>query len=169
MSWESALQSAIEVAIGIAGFSGIVGAVAGRTGGQWDTDDYVRLRVLLTASGIALVFAFLPFLLVDSFESEQIWRSLSALLAIVSAGITIYRGRQSRSRGAVDSVVVSGIPGFVYQAPIILLMCSNAIWFASASVYVFCVLWGLIAAFVVFAQLLLDAARRGVQDDRPSV
>jgi hypothetical protein len=30
MSWESALQSAIEVAIGIAGFSGIVGAVAGK-------------------------------------------------------------------------------------------------------------------------------------------
>ena len=30
MSWESALQSAIEVAIGIAGFSGIVGAFAGK-------------------------------------------------------------------------------------------------------------------------------------------
>ena len=159
MSWESALQSAIEVAIGIAGFSGIVGAVAGRTGGQWTAADHLRLRVLLTASGVALIFAFLPFLLVDSFETDKVWRSLSGLHATFTTGITIHRFRQAREIGVSGSVIVSGVPAYVFQAPIIILMCANAAWLASAPVYVFGVLWGLFIAFVVFARLLLAAAR----------
>jgi hypothetical protein len=160
MSWESALQSAIEVAIGIAGFSGIVGAVAGRTAGQWNAANQVRLRVLLTASGGALIFAFLPFLLIDSFESETVWRSLSALLAVHTTGISIYRRRQSRAAGVSGSVVFSGIPAYASQVPVVILMSANAVWLGSAPLYVLCVLWGLVIAFVVFARLLLAAARR---------
>jgi hypothetical protein len=161
MSWESALQSAIEVAIGIAGFSGIVGAVAGRTAGQWKAADHLRLRILLTASGTALIFAFLPFLLIDSFEPSIVWRSLSGLNAISIAGITIFRYRQSRAIGVSGgSLVIPGVPPFVLNAPVAILMSANAVWLASAPVYVFCVLWGLFIAFVVFARLLLAAARR---------
>jgi hypothetical protein len=41
MPWESALGSVIEVAIGLAGFSGIVAAVGRRGAGQWSAFDQV--------------------------------------------------------------------------------------------------------------------------------
>ncbi len=169
MSWESALQSAIEVAIGIAGFSGIVGAVAGRTAERWDAADQLRLRILLTASGVSLVFAFLPFLLIDSFEPEQVWRCLSGLYVVFTIGITIHRYRQRRAIEVVGSLVLSGIPPYVYQVPVVALMFSNAVWFGSAPVYVSGVLWGLCIAFVVFARLLLAAAQRRSHGDPPAV
>ena len=58
MYWNEALGAAIEVAIAIAGFSGIVAAVGRRGAGDWTSIDQLRLRVLLTASGSAGAFAF---------------------------------------------------------------------------------------------------------------
>ncbi len=168
MSWESALQSAIEVAIAIAGFSGIVGAVAGRTPGRWSASDQLRLRVLLTASGVALIASFLPFLLVDSFPPERVWRFLSGLLAIYTTSITVYRFRQSRALGLSGSLVFSAVPTLVFQAPVIALMFTNALWLASSAVYVFCVLSGLFIAFSVFVQLLLGATSAAAGADLPA-
>ena len=130
------------------------------TAGQWTAADQLRLRALLAASGVALISTFLPLLLIDSFESDHVWRSLGGLHAIYTAGITIHRYRQSRAIDVSGSVIVSGVPAYVLQTPVIILMCSNAAWLASASVYVAGVLWGLFITFVVFARLLLAAARR---------
>jgi len=75
------------------------------TAGQWTAADQLRLRALLAASGVALISTFLPLLLIDSFESDHVWRSLGGLHAIYTAGITIHRYRQSRAidvSGSVD-------------------------------------------------------------------
>ena len=99
--WESALASAIEVAIAISGFSGIVAAVGHRSTGNWSPDDQLRLRVLLTASGIAGAFAFAPFILLDTqSEAGLIWRVGSGVMAAWLIAIPFYRRRQAAQRGA---------------------------------------------------------------------
>jgi hypothetical protein len=104
MSWEAALGSVIEVAVGIAGFSGIVAAVGRRREGQWDPMDQLLLRVLLLASGIAILFSFLPFTLIELMEPRLVWRILSGLLAAWVLGIAIIRTRQGFQLGAARKV-----------------------------------------------------------------
>ena len=98
MSWQSALGSVIEVAIAMAGFSGIVAAVGRRGAGHWTVD--LRLRILLTASGSCLCSSrFLPFVLVDLIDPSLMWRLASGLLAAHTIFITAFRFRQASVAG----------------------------------------------------------------------
>ena len=65
MSWESALGSAIEVAIGLAGFSGIIAAVGRRGAGSWTAADEILLRILLFADRALPITGFGHFQLPD--------------------------------------------------------------------------------------------------------
>lgn len=167
MIWESALGSIIEVAIGIAGFSGIVAAVGRRGAGHWTDADQLRLQVLLTASGVALVFAFLPFVLVDLIGDRLVWRSCSALLAIHTTGISIHRIRQASLAGIGQAVGLR--PSLlILQAAVALMLGVNAFYWASPSVYVLGVLWGVFAAFMAFVSLLLGGLRHEPDDAPPA-
>ncbi|MGD8280769.1 MAG: hypothetical protein PVF69_06410 [Gemmatimonadota bacterium] len=168
MRWESALGSIIEVAIAIAGFSGIVAAVGRRSEGHWTDADQLRLRILLTASGVALVFAFLPFVLVDLAGEQLVWRAASALLAIHMGGISAYRVRQASVAGIIEAI---GLRWWTLglQAVVALLLLVNAFYWASASVYVLGVLWGLLIAFLAFVSLLLGGLRHAPEDGPPAV
>lgn len=97
MLWQSALESAIQVAIAIVGFSGIVAAVGRRGAGHWTPADQLLLRILLTSAGVGLVFAFLPFVLVDAIEPDLAWRVASGLVAVWTICITVYRRLQAAS------------------------------------------------------------------------
>jgi hypothetical protein len=158
MAWESALGSAIEVAIGIAGFSGIVAAVGRRGAGHWTDADQIRLRILLTASGASLVFSFLPFVLVDVIEPPLVWRLGSALVATYMVGITILRVRQASIAGIRSAIGMRAAP-MTAQAVVVGLLLANALWLASSSLYVAAVLYGLGIAFLTFIALLLDSWR----------
>jgi hypothetical protein len=160
MAWESALGSAIEVAIAIAGFSGIIAAVGRRGAGHWTDADQLRLRILLTASGAALVFAFMPFLLVDWLDPSLLWRLASGLLALHLTGITIHRRRQASTRG-IANVVGMQPRRLILQGAAISLLLANALWLASASIYVLGVLWSLFIAFMTFVTLLLETPHQG--------
>jgi hypothetical protein len=160
MHWESALGSAIEVAIGIAGFSGIVAAVGRRAAGHWSKVDQLRLRILLTASGAALVSSFLPFVLIDLIDASSTWRITSALLATHTAGISFYRFRQASAAGIARPMGLTPLRRAL-QAGVVVLLVANAIWLASAPVYVLGVLWGLLIAFLTFVRLLLDSWHAG--------
>ena len=160
MVWESALGSAIEVAIAIAGFSGIVAVVGQRGAGHWTEADQLRLRILLTASGVALIFAFTPFLLIDWIDSSLVWRITSGLLALHFAGITIHRIRQASASGIADAIGLRPL-NLVLQGAVISLLLANALWFASASIYVLGVLWSLFIAFMTFVALLLETPHQG--------
>jgi hypothetical protein len=163
--WETALGSAIEVAIALAGFSGIVAAVGRRGAGHWEAPEQLLLRILLTASGAALVFAFLPFLLFESFGSSLTWRVGSGLQASYFIVITARRYRQSSSLGA--PVLTSR--GIGVQAAVIALLVANAAWISSSSVYVFGVLWTLFTAFITFVRLLLDSWNDPSEGHPPAV
>ena len=65
MYWESALSSAAEIGIGIAGFSGIFAAISRRNFNGWSAAHSVLLDVLLAASVGAIFASLLPFLLFE--------------------------------------------------------------------------------------------------------
>jgi len=169
VNWESALGSVIEVAIAIAGFSGIVAAVGRRGAGHWSEADQLRLRILLTASGVALVFAFLPFVLVDLIDPSLAWRLASGLLAIHTAVITVYRIRQSSSIAGAGDAIGFRRSRVIIVVAVISMLLANALWFASSSIYVLGVLWGVFIAFMTFVTLLLDAWRQPPGASPPAV
>jgi hypothetical protein len=59
VQFEQVFTSAIEVGIGVAGFSGIVGVLGRRAEGQWSPSDRVRVALLLQTSFAAIGLSFL--------------------------------------------------------------------------------------------------------------
>ena len=158
MAWESALGSLIEVAIALAGFSGIVAAVGRRGAGHWSPVDQLRLRILLTAAGAALAFAFLPFLLIDVMDPSLVWRSCSGVHATFVFGILLYRFREVSVLDVTQALGKRAIAFmFVGASTAFMVSLSNALWFASSSLYVLAIVWHVVSAFLTFVALLLDA------------
>jgi len=159
--WESALASAIEVAIAISGFSGIVAAVGHRSTGSWTPDDQLRLRVLLTASGIAGAFAFAPFILLDTqAEVGPIWRVGSGVMAAWLVAIPFYRRRQAAQRGATLDAPLPILVGL--YVPTIGVLLFNTAVLGAPWPYVLGVVMQLFVAFTTFVRLLLDSWRNEV-------
>ena len=154
--WETALSSAIQVAIAIAGFSGIVAALDRRAAGHWTESDQLALRMLLTASSTTLIFAFLPFVLIDLVSSQLTWRACSGLFFIYLVGITVLRRRQAQGTWPLR---VGRWQFLAMQSIVVLVLLANTVWFASPSVYLFAVVWGLLVAFLAFITLLLESWR----------
>lgn len=159
MPWDSALGSIIEVAIALAGFAGIVAAVGRRGAGQWSAADQLLLRVLLLSSGAAIIFAFLPFILVELLEPATLWRVLSSLLALWLTVVAILRTRQSRSHG-ITQVLDLRLKYFIgCGLAVIVVLVTNVVWLGSASLYLVGLLWQVTISFVSFVTLLLNAWR----------
>jgi hypothetical protein len=158
MAWESALESVIDVAISLVGFSGIVAVVGRRGAGHWSPLDQLLLRLLLTGAGAALAFAFLPFLLIDVMDPSLVWRICSGVHATFMFGIMLYRFREASVLG-VREAVGSRATAFMFvgSSTAFMVSVSNALWFASSSLYVVPIVWHVVMAFWTFVALLLDA------------
>jgi len=82
------LRTIAEVAVAIAGFTGIVVVFGGRAGGDWSPDEAERLWLLLSQALVVTLFAFLPILLqAAGLEGPAIWRLSNGLLGITIWGI----------------------------------------------------------------------------------
>lgn len=171
MEWESALGSVIEVAISIAGFSGIVAAVGRRGAGHWSKADQLSLRILLTASGMTMLFAFLPFILVDVLDAPLMWRVLSGVLAVWLLGIFFYRRRQIAAAGLRPGIGVRSPYVLAATIAFFAILGANAIFFASSSLYLVGMLWITFIPFFTFVALLLsswgDAENAPASSDQP--
>jgi hypothetical protein len=154
MNWESGLGSAIEVAIGLAGFSGIIAAVGRRGAGSWTAADQILLRILLTASGAALVWAFLPFVVLDAIDPPAFWRIGSGAIAGWYISVGVYRMRQA-SRVPTEALTRPPPLLIFLHASVIVALLANAFHLATPSLYVLGVLWELVLAFLAFVTLLL--------------
>jgi hypothetical protein len=157
MAWESALGSVIEVAISIVGFSGIVAAVGRRGAGHWSPLDQLRLRILLTAGGAALAFAFLPFTMIDELDETLVWRVCSGLWVVYMFGISLYRIREASRMGMIKTVGYHSPSFLISQFVVIVMIVANTLWFALSSLYVLAVLWNITLAFMTFVTLLLES------------
>ena len=75
MEYSTNLPVLAEIAIGLAGFMGIVGALRRRSGEGLSDRERVHTGILLMAAVIVLIFALLPNWLWLRFEDEsQVWR-----------------------------------------------------------------------------------------------
>ena len=82
MNGPDALTTIAEVALGLAGFSGVV-VVLGKPPDQFTRVDLGRLTVLLMSSLGAMFFGLLPFALSPlGFNDSTVWRISGTLLAI---------------------------------------------------------------------------------------
>ena len=76
-----------EIAIALAGFSGVVAAFGSRSKGAWHPGDRLRLGFLLEASLTAAGFALLALLVLSAVEDEALtWAVLSGSWAVFMAG-----------------------------------------------------------------------------------
>ena len=152
MNADSFLSSAVEVAIGIAGFAGIVAAIRHRDLSSWAAQDRLLLRILLVASAMSVVFAWLPALLSEAgISARALWQISSLVLFIWQISAWIYRGRQMRGLN-IDRVLPKY--AFVWNAAFLLLQAAN-VYLGLPWPFLLGVANILAGAFIVFLVLLL--------------
>lgn len=159
MSAESFLSSAVEAAIGMAGFAGIVAAIRHRDLSRWPQQEQILLRMLLVASGMSVSFALLPAVLREArLADPTIWRIGSASFMVWQIGIAAHRSRQLRATG-----VPSPIPRVLYAWVTLIVALQGVNLALGASwPYLIGVFGLLVNAFSFFWVLLLG--RPGTRD-----
>ena len=158
MEFESLFTSAIEVGIGIAGFSGMVAVIGRRSAGEWSRADRGRMSILLQTSFSTILLSFLPLLLSGTVaESGLLWTICSAIYfaySTVSTAIRIPRIRKLRKDpeneigGAYFMFIISGL------AIALLLQLANVFWLRTGWPYALGVLWTMTFSFTQFVRLL---------------
>lgn len=154
MSAESFLSSAVEAAVAMAGFAGIVFAIRNRDLSSWAREQGILLRMLLVASAMSTSFAMLPALLSEvGLPEADVWRTASAALMLWQAGIAWHRARQFRAVGRV-----SPVPRvlFVWVGCIVVLQAIN-VFLGLSWPYLLGVFGILVNAFSFFLILLLGS------------
>lgn len=76
-------QTIAEVAIALAGFSGIVAVLGQRSSGEWSPTERLRLRLLLEASLLVVFLSFLPSLMLRGTSASAAWRVSSGVCGLV--------------------------------------------------------------------------------------
>jgi hypothetical protein len=147
-----------EIAVAIAGFSGIVAVFGARSAGQWSPDDRLRLAFLLICSLTVVFFSLLPFAMTALHLSGTVlWRAASGLLVIwlVLANVLALRsiararpGFRSETRSWLKALVRTG------DAAAVALLTYNVIWMAEAGLFLLVLLWLLLQSVIMFAELL---------------
>ncbi len=166
MAYENALSTLAEVAIAIAGFSGIVAVFGRRSSGHWSPAERDRLIGLLVMSFTALLFCVVPFVLLSIPVSESTcWRSLSLLLAISRIGSIRVVLRNAlgalgtpRSEREV-SLVLSGI-FIIGDFLVFASLLANAFALGVVWPYLAAIIWTLTQAALLFARLVVAPIRR---------
>jgi hypothetical protein len=148
--WETGLSASVGVAVGLAGFSGIIAALRAG-GGTWSENDRVNLEALLGASGFAILFSLLPFVVFEFLPPRIAWKTLSFIYAGVFVMIPIVRLAQFR-RGVLSGRITGRIT--LATLPMVAVLLVNGWWLGMAWPYLLIVLSQLVRAFVSFALLL---------------
>jgi hypothetical protein len=104
MDAPDALATIAEIAIAIAGFSGVAAVLGRRSQGEWSSIDVFRLRVLLLSSFSIVVLCFLPIVLnLASLTPSLVWPLSSgvcvAMFVLVAAVRTTQIRRLTRTTG----------------------------------------------------------------------
>lgn len=149
------LSSIVDIAIGIAGFAGIIAAIRNRGLSQWPVRQRILLQILFFASAMAIIFALLPSILTAvGLSPPLIWKIGSCGLLVWYVGAVPYRLNQSRKLG-----VSSPMPRLlvVWVALSSLLQGYNLSTPGLAWPYLFGVFSLVVNGFSVFLLLLLGS------------
>jgi len=97
---EAFLASVVEVAIGVAGFAGIIATVRQGRIARWPHEPRILIEMLLTASASAIVFALLPTVFTEADISEpDTWRVGSLCILVWQLFFAVFRTRQFKASG----------------------------------------------------------------------
>jgi hypothetical protein len=158
MNASDALATIAEIAIAVAGFSGIAAVLGRRSQGEWTPLDVFRLRALLLSSFYIVVFCFLPIVLsLTALAPSLVWVLSSGAWFAWIAGTTAVRITQARRIAAATGeplerrylVFVSSI-----GLAALLLHGTNLLSFRVAWPYVAAAICLLIVPFSYFFRLL---------------
>jgi len=138
-----------ELAIAIAGFSGIVAVFGRRSAGEWTSAEGARLAGLLTLSLTAALFSVLPLVVLSIPVSEVVClRPIANLLRIITRTRAVPIGERESSL-AMSWAFVTG-NGFAVMALLV-----NAFLWKVAWPYLAAILWSLTQAAALFARLVM--------------
>ena len=103
MEGSDILQTLAEVAIALAGFTGIFVALRDRSGQPLSGYALVRFRIMLMASLAAVAFALLPFLFFhNGISPSATWSICSAVVLLFMVPITVHDIRAGLHRDVHD-------------------------------------------------------------------
>lgn len=155
MYWQDALSGSMEIAIAIAGFSGIVAVFGRRNDDFMQAADHIRLSVLLTASAVAVLFSLAPFVVLDAGVPEFIfWRVGSAVQGAWIISIALYRMKQAQVSGVASVMHIKVMVSLMLL--VVIAQVTNALFYGQSWLYVIGVAFQLAVAFSSFSGLLLD-------------
>lgn len=153
MTADSFLSTAAEVAIGLAGFAGIIAAVRQGRLSSWPLRHRVLIRALFGACAAAVTFALLPSLMVEArIPTDLVWRVGSAMLGGLFILAAAFRIQQYRGQGGEQPLPRSLV---AWVGCISILQLAN-VGLATVWIYLLGVYTLLINGFSVFMTLLLE-------------
>jgi len=159
MDPQDALTTVAEIAIAIAGFSGIA-AVLGRRGqGDWELGDVFHLRLLLRSSFSTVIFCFVPIVLSSaSVAAEKTWALSSGawLVYFVSIILPISLGGARRVAKVTGERVERNYAAILVflGAGLVVLHTANVVAVREAWPYLAALVATLVMPFIQFLRLL---------------
>jgi hypothetical protein len=154
------LQTLAEVAIALAGFTGIFVALRDRSGQPLSGYALVRFRIMLLASLAAVAFALLPFLIFHiGFSPSATWSICSAVVLFFMVPITIHDSRAVRTySGVMPKLDRRAVPLIaLLGAALGISQIANALTLHAFGPYLAAPMWFLTFSAFQFGRLLLSA------------
>ena len=163
MGASDALGTIAEIAIAVAGFSGVAAVLGRRSQGEWTPLDVFRLRALLLSSFSIVVFCFLPIVLdLTALAPSQIWAlSSGAWLTWIAFTFALRISQVRRATAGTGDPIERRYAGFLTSIGLaaLLLHGANLIIFRVEWPYVAAAICLLIAPFSYFFRLLRTILR----------
>ncbi len=160
MSTVELLIGIAEIAVALAGFTGVVVAFGSRGQGAWHPGDKLRLGFLLESSLTAAGFSLLALLVLYSTHSESTtWGVLSALWAIFMTGSLWSAHKRiaqsSDSHGDIDNVS-NRITGVCFGV-LVIVQIINAAFLRELYPFLAAVMFNLVGSAMQFSRLIRSA------------
>ena len=134
------LVTTAQVAVGLAGFSGVAGVLGERRGSTASAVQGALLRNMIETSLSAAGFSLLPIVLSHiGFASEVVWRlaaGINLVAFVAQLGLTVRRGMRiiAASGGSVPRAWVAFV--FAFATFIVVSLAVSTLGFSSAPLYV---------------------------------
>lgn len=161
MSPDETLGVVVQVAVTLAGFTGVVAVFGTNPVHEWSRLNRLRLRLLLVMSSIPVALCLIVLvLLTTTLQKTVIWRSASAIaaFAFLTAAVVAQRGMSRVSANELDRSdrgrVVFYTTSAVGAASILLLL-YNAIVLGAFWPFLAAIVFSMLAALLQFVRLVL--------------
>ncbi len=162
------LATSAEIAVAIAGFSGIILAVSPNRLSELHDGTKIILSALILVTASTIAFSFVPLLMSAAALPERtIWTSASSLHAVYLTGIALYRIKQTRRLSREERPSGSFLLLPVLAMSALALQLANALWLCAAWPYLTSIVMLNVSGLAIFSNLLgrfASDAQQGAED-----